>query len=311
VARHRTGERAHLIGPLSANPKPTEMEVNDNDNNPSTTSSCCWCSNSNSNTSCCLELPVSRLFDLGDASANWRTGLWEFDLRGVMGARSSEHLEGRQFVLHFKLCGSSARSAFRDAAAPEDSSSRSLFIVRVVEDATSSVIHLMRARQQPPPTSPRVADCNPPCCIERSAATAPLPALSRLDDALAALMMRDELPRGDSGATIVPMDPADRPLIARSTRQLASERLPAVAFWPASGSHVGCACSGRGSCQAASSAKGGSCPIKGLLVGPLQDHGSFGRVHRGVYNGRPVAVKVRPCLLSRVLSQFILVGWVH
>lgn len=34
-------------------------------------------------------------------------------------------------------------------------------------------------------------------------------------------------------------------------------------------------------------------PIAGLLLGPLVGRGSYGRVHRGIFEGRPVAIKVR------------------
>ncbi len=35
------------------------------------------------------------------------------------------------------------------------------------------------------------------------------------------------------------------------------------------------------------------CPIEGLVLGPLVGKGAYGRVYRGVYQGAPVAVKVR------------------
>jgi hypothetical protein len=46
--------------------------------------------------------PVSELFDLSNATAEWRAGGWEFELRGVAGAGGCWEMEGRQFTLHFR-----------------------------------------------------------------------------------------------------------------------------------------------------------------------------------------------------------------
>jgi hypothetical protein len=50
-------------------------------------------------------------------------------------------------------------------------------------------------------------------------------------------------------------------------------------------------------------ALGSGCPVAGLLLGPLLGRGSYGRVHRGIFKGQPVAVKVRCCCVCLIESE--------
>lgn len=45
--------------------------------------------------------PISDIFDVSCASAEWKAGGWEFSLGGVWGAPGGA-LEGRHFSLHFR-----------------------------------------------------------------------------------------------------------------------------------------------------------------------------------------------------------------
>lgn len=241
---------------------------------------------------------ISEVFDLSGATANWRQGGWEFDLMGVAGAAGSVEMEGRRFSLHFRLCHSDGLDAAQPAigipsfvSLCSDGFGRSLFFVRIEEDPTSSVMHLLRKND---------------LGATAAAAADGAPALAK---AALGVAMRDDsagwlppLAIGDDGAGAPAGGCGGGSDNGSSSGALSSSLL--AAWTPRTSSSGGCIALASGSPSSSfssslgtvprsvASSLGGGCPIEGLLLGPLLGKGSYGRVHRGIYKGQPVAVKI-------------------
>jgi hypothetical protein len=182
-----------------------------------------------------------------------------------------------------------------------DAFGRSLFFVRIEEDATSALTHLLRPLG-PGPGAALAAAAQGVAAAGDSASWLPEAGLGgRYGRPGGRRASGDALTSGStlhSGSALegpaLSGSPATPPLLTSDDGSLASAGhgarpgtppSPLTASAPLTASPKGA----RGCAPA-----GGACPIEGLLLGPLLGRGSYGRVYRGIFRGQPVAVKVTP-----------------